>query len=180
MRWMIFILLSTLLWAQSDIASMIKAYRQKQYAKVCHQGYRSFQKIKKSEDLLNMYAFSCLKSGYINRLAVPIIILNKTPYSRKNRVYFSTILLQKNILLSALADKERYSGISLPKTDHIISKLFEQLQKGAIKATGTNSYETTIDGKKYILKIEKNRYNYTDLIIYERSGEKLEKKYTFR
>ena len=116
------IFLATLLLA--DVQTLIQKYKQGDYKYVCLNGYKLFSKLKKDEDLLSMYAFSCLKADYINRLAVPILILGKTPASRKNRAYFSLILAQKNLLISALSDHEEFSGLNVPNTDHIISKVF--------------------------------------------------------
>lgn len=108
----------------ADIHTLIQKYRKKEYKYVCLNGYKLFSKIKKDEDLLNMYAFSCLKADYLNRLAVPILILGKTASSRKNRAYFSLILAQKNLLISALSDHESFTGLAVPNTNHIISKIF--------------------------------------------------------
>ena len=116
------LLLNTLLFA--DMQTLIKKYEEGNYKFVCLNGYKLFSQIKKDEDLVTMYAFSCLKADYINRLAVPILILGKTPQSRKNRAYFSLLLAQKNLLISALGDQIEFTNLSVPNTDHIISKVF--------------------------------------------------------
>ncbi len=108
----------------ADIQTLITHYKNGHYKYVCLNGYKLFSQIKKDEDLVSMYAFSCLRADYINRLAVPILILGKTPQSRKNRSYFSLLLTQKNLLISALGDKVELTNISCPNTDHIISKVF--------------------------------------------------------
>ncbi|BCD62212.1 hypothetical protein NitYY0826_C1088 [Nitratiruptor sp. YY08-26] len=107
-----------------SVKKLINNYQRGHYKYVCLEGYKNFRILEKDEDLLSMYAFSCLRSDYIDRLAVPLLILGKTKESRKNRAYFSLILAQKNILISALTDGEKYTNLHVPTSDHIISKVF--------------------------------------------------------
>ncbi len=100
-----------------------KLYKEGKYEKICHNGYRYFHQFRNNSNLISIYAFSCLYSDYIDRLATPILALNKTPQDRKNRSYFSIILAQKNLLYSAVVDNIAISGVEFPSTDYIISKV---------------------------------------------------------
>ncbi len=149
-----------LLTAQAlDISSLIKAYKNKNYAFVCKKGYKLFDKLRKDENLITMYAFSCLRIDYIDRLAVPILILGKTPQSRNNRAYFSLILTQKNILTSALFDGAKFEGLRIPKTDYILSKVFNlYFQKKYKKTDNVYIMQDPTDKVTYEMSVKKDRY----------------------
>ncbi len=154
------IILLTLLTAQAfDIPSLIKAYKNKDYAFVCKKGYKLFDKLRKDENLITMYAFSCLRIDYIDRLAVPILILGKTPQSRTNRAYFSLILSQKNILTSALFDGSKFEGLHVPRTDYILSKVFNlYFQKKYKKTDNIYIMQDPTDKVTYEMSVKKDRY----------------------
>ncbi len=158
----------------SDIKELVQSYKKQQYKKVCQKGYRLFKKLQKDEALISMYAFSCLKSDYIDRLAVPILALGKTAQGRRNRSYFSLILAQKNLLISALADKEEYQNLHIPQTDHLISKIFNIYFQKKYKKVD-NIYEATQDGIKYRFFIKRGRSGYPYLIIIVQNQNKKEK-----
>jgi hypothetical protein len=109
----------------ATVADLVDAYKRGDFKYVCLQGPKLFNLFQKDEDLVMMYAFSCLKIDYVDRLAVPILALGKTPESRRNRAYLSLILTQKNILTNALIDNEKYEGLRLPTTDNVLSKVFD-------------------------------------------------------
>ncbi len=149
-----------LLTAQAvDLASLIKAYKNRNYAYVCKKGYKLFDKLRKDENLVTMYAFSCLRIDYIDRLAVPILILGKTPQSRNNRAYFSLILTQKNILVSALFDGKRFEGLHVPDTDYILSKVFNlYFQKKYKKTDNEYIMHDSTNKVTYEMSVKKDRY----------------------
>ncbi|NPA03607.1 MAG: hypothetical protein GXO61_01975 [Epsilonproteobacteria bacterium] len=170
-KFLFFLPLSLLAW-EITVPSLVKAYKRGAYKRVCLQGYYIFDKLKKDENLLSMYAFSCLRSDYINRLAVPILILGKTPESRKNRSYFSLILAQKNLLISALADKEDFSNLKLPNTNHLISKVFNLYFQKKFKRVD-NIYTAQEGNVTYEIWLEKTKGNYPYLVVeVEKEGKK--------
>ena len=162
-----------------DVGDLVRAYKKGEYKRVCLDGYRIFDTLRKKEELLSMYAFACLKSDYINRLAVPILILGKSPEARKNRSYLSLILTQKNILISSLSDGLKFKGLSVPTSDHIISKVFNAyFQKNY--ETIDNVYVSKLDGnvtaKFYVVR---DKSGYPRLVIEEHRNGKV-KKHTYR
>ena len=122
------------LYASESKNDIFKLYQEEKYAMACKAGLNAFNKLRKDEEFVLLYAFSCLKSDNIDRLAIPIITLKKTKESRANATYFSVILMQKKILLQALVDSYDFSNIKLPTTDYVLSKVFDLYIEEAHKA----------------------------------------------
>jgi hypothetical protein len=123
---MIFLLLLLPLYLYSDVKmELLSLYKEKQYKKLCLKASNSVYTHLKDEQFLSLLGFSCLKSGYIDRLILPIANLKSTPEARSNAAYFSVILMQKKLLLHSLVDKYKLTNITLPTTDTLLSKLFD-------------------------------------------------------
>ncbi|SFV52303.1 FIG00470045: hypothetical protein [hydrothermal vent metagenome] len=119
---------------QADITTqMFQLFEKKEYAKSCTLGFRHFQQHKHNETFVSLYAFSCLKSDYIDRLSQPIIALKFSTEARKNAAYFTTILLQKKLLYYALIDGYDLSKFQFPTTDYVLSKVFDLYSKSPKK-----------------------------------------------
>jgi len=115
---------------QADIKqTMFQLYQNEEYAKACTVGYDYFKKYKKDEAYVSLYAFSCLKSDYIDRLSSPTAMLKFSSEARSNSAYFSVILMQKKLLYHALIDNYDLSSFTLPTTKHILSKVFDLYSK---------------------------------------------------
>ena len=118
--------LSFLSWTHAaDVKDLFDYYNKKEYEKACKVGLRIFNRYKKDSKFLMLYGLSCLKADYIDRLAVPLTGLRKTKAERANASYFATILLQKKLLYHSLLDDVDISGLKLPYTDYILSKVFD-------------------------------------------------------
>lgn len=105
--------------------NMLSLYQNKKYENVCKIGFDNFKRYKKDEEFVSLYAFACLNSDYIDRLAIPIAILKFSPEARANSAYFSVILMQKKLLYHALVDNYDLSSLNLPTTDYVLSKVFD-------------------------------------------------------
>jgi len=115
---------------QADIKTdLYHLYQDKFYEKACKVGLKQFQKYRKDEEFVSLYAFSCLKADQIDRLAVPISILKHSEEARSNAAYFSVILMQKKLLFHSLVDNYKLIELSLPKTDHVLSKVYDLYSK---------------------------------------------------
>lgn len=125
MRALLVLLLLTIFAWGDEKGELLKFYQNHEYQKGCSYGLINFEKFRKDEDFVSIYALCCLNSDEINRLAVPIIILKNSKEARANAAYFSVILTQKKLLCHALMDDVDISGLNLPKTDHILSKVFK-------------------------------------------------------
>ncbi len=149
------LILSNILYGNS-LDDIKKLYNSKEYSKVCTQSGNIYMSFKDNEEFLNIFADSCLKSDMINRMILPIIKLNKTKQARENAAYFTTILYQKKLLYYALCDNADISYVNLPKTDYILSKIFQKYVKKEYKLQN-NSYwfDDELDKDiKYKLNIE--------------------------
>jgi len=109
--------------------SLYHLYQDKQYKEACQEGLKVFNQYRKDEEFVSLYAFSCLKADQIDRLAVPISTLKNSEEARSNAAYFSVILMQKKLLLHALIDGYKLTELKLPKTDHVLSKVYELYSK---------------------------------------------------
>jgi len=109
--------------------NMFSLYQNKKYESVCQIGFDNFKKNKQDEEFVSLYAFSCLKSDYIDRLAVPTAVLKFSKEARANSAYFSVILMQKKLLYHALVDNYDLSTFDLPSTDYVLSRVFDLYSK---------------------------------------------------
>ena len=100
-------------------------FQSKKYEEACSKGMHYFQQYRKDTEFVSLYAFSCLQSDYIDRLAVPISILKHSDEARANAAYLSVILMQKKLLYHALIDGYDLSQFKLPTTDYVLSKVFD-------------------------------------------------------
>ena len=108
---------------------MFNLYQNHKYEEVCNIGFDFYRENKKDEEFISLYAFACLKSDYIDRLAMPIAMLKFSPEARSNSAYFSVILMQKKLLYHALVDRYDISQLNLPTTNYILSKVFDFYSK---------------------------------------------------
>ncbi len=128
MRLLILLLLITNIYADVK-QEMFGLYQNKKFAKVCTMGFDNFGKYKRDEEFVSLYAFSCLNSDYIDRLAVPTAVLKFSEEARANSAYFSVILMQKKLLYHSLLDGYELSELKLPTTNYILSKVFNLYTK---------------------------------------------------
>ena len=112
--------------AFSDIkTSLYHLYQDKQYDAACKEGLKVFQKYRKDEEFVSLYAFSCLHADNLDRLAIPITLLKNSEEARSNAAYFSVILMQKKLLFHSLIDGYKLSQLKLPTTDHVLSLVYD-------------------------------------------------------
>ncbi len=114
----------------SNLDDVKNLFAQKKYSETCTKSAKIYQEYRNNKQFINIFAKSCLESDMINRLVLPIIKLYRTKEDRENAAYFSTILFQKKLLYYALSDDIDISYVNLPKTDYILSKIFDKYVKG--------------------------------------------------
>jgi len=124
MKIIIILSIAIILYANTQ-QKMYKLYKDARFVEACNIGLKNFSKNDSNEDYISLYAFSCLKADYIDRLNLPITKLKYTTEARANSAYFSIILMQKKLLYHALVDGYKLSSFNFPSTDHIISKIFD-------------------------------------------------------
>jgi hypothetical protein len=167
MKYLIILLFITNIYADVK-QEMFTLYQNKKYAKVCSMGFDNFGKYKRDEEFVSLYAFACLNSDYIDRLAIPTAVLKFSKEARANAAYFSVILMQKKLLYHSLLDGYELSNLKLPTTDYILSKVFDLYSKlGKHKQRAFYLFEDPHDKKlSYKLYLAKD-YKITKMVIEE-------------
>jgi len=128
MRYLIILVLFLHLHANKK-QEMFYLYQKEKYQQACNIGFNNFKNYKRDEEFVSLYSFSCLKSDYIDRLSVSIATLKFSKEARANASYFSVILMQKKLLYHAMLDKYSIANLNLPKTDYVLSKVFNSYTK---------------------------------------------------
>ncbi len=157
MRYLLILLLSVNIYANMT-NTLLELYKDGKYKQVCKKGFDYFQKYKRGEKFISIYAFGCLKSDYIDRLVVPIAALKRSKEARANATYFSVILMQKKMLYQALVDNYEIKDLKLPTTNYVLSKVFDMYVQN--QETGKKFYifqDKENKDLKYKLYILKNR-----------------------
>ena len=165
---LIMLLLLTLSLHADIKQKMFNLYQNSKYEEVCTIGFNNFNRHKKDEEFISLYAFACLNSDYIDRLATPVAMLKFSKEARSNSAYFSVILMQKKLLYHALVDNYDLSQLDLPTTDYVLSRVFELYSKiGKHEPRAFYLFEDPINAKlKYKLYLVKES-NLSKMVIEE-------------
>ena len=160
--------------------NMLELYQNQKYEKACNIGFNNFIYNNKDEEYISLYAFACLKSDYIDRLATPIALLKFSKEARSNSAYFSIILMQKKLLYRSMIDGYNLSNLNLPTTNYILSKVFDlYLKLGKHKSRTFYLFEDENDAKlTYKLYLSKSNKVYK-IIIEEFYDSKSIKKHIY-
>lgn len=179
MRYLFILLISFNLFAVTT-KTLLTLYEKKEYKQACLRGTKSIYNHKKDENFLSLYGFSCLKSGYIDRLATPIALLKSSAEARANSAYFSVILMQKKLLYHSLVDDYDLSKLTLPTTEYILSKVFDFYTKVPNQKSKKNFTFVDEDDKKRNYKLYLLQEDSIDkMIIEELYEDKLINKYIY-
>lgn len=138
-----------------DKDDIIRDYADAKFKKICLESAYFYKNGGKDENLLSIIGDSCVKSDFINPLGYIVKNLISTPKFRQNASYFGTILLQKKLIYQFVNDNLDLSNLRLPKTDHILSIVFENL--------ATNNYKKLSDKIKIILSEHSYVLLYTEM-----------------
>ncbi len=149
------IFISLLFASEQDYNKCIDYFKNKDYLKCCRLGSRIYYKY--SSNFASMVGIACAKTDNINILGDIIKRLYKTKFDRTNASYFVTLIFEKKLLYQFVLDKINLKNLSLPKTKHILSRVFEKISSGNYKY---------IDGK---IAIQDKEYKY---IIWLTTGKK--------
>ena len=168
----------------SNLSTLYKLYEKQDYSKACDYAFKYFykKKNKNNENYLTLYGLSCLETNNLSRIAIPMTSLSKSEDARANASYFSTILLQKQLLLQSLIDEKPLGELLLPRTNFVLSKIFylflkkEYLLKDNIYYLNDESNEEI----KYQLYMKKNKKNSQYMVIDIYKNEKFTKRYQYK
>lgn len=109
---------------------LMNEYEAKNFERVCSEGSSFLMKNEKNENILTIIGDACARVDFINPLGNVIKNLIKTPETRENASYFSTLILQKKLIYQFMCDGINLKDLRLPRTDHVLSRVFEELTKG--------------------------------------------------
>ena len=167
----------------SNLSSLYKQYENQEYQKACDYGRKYLFKNANidNEKYLTLYGLSCLETDKIERISIPMIHLKTTKNFRANASYFSTILLQKNLLFQALIDKKSIKDLHLPSTTFVLSKIFNLfIEEKFILNNGVYKFEdNTKENVKYQLYIEETKKDKKYMIIDIYKDEKFTHRYRY-
>jgi len=109
---------------------VLKDYEVKNYEKVCLQGGALLFNNEKNENILVAIGDACAKVDAINPLGNVVKNLVSTEEYRESGSYFATLVLQKKLIYQFMHDGINLKELKLPRTDHVLSKVFESLSQG--------------------------------------------------
>ena len=181
MKLLLSLLMTTAFLFSSNLSTLYKLYEKQEYNKACDYAHKYYYKKRNrnSENYSTFYGLSCLETNKISRIAIPMTTLTKSEDARANASYFGTILLQKQLLLQALIDKKPLSKLHLPRTNFIISKIFNLfLEKKYILED--NIYKFTDENLNYKLYIKKSKKSRQYMVIDIYKDNKFTKRYQYR
>ena len=183
MKFILFILMTTLFLFSSNLSKLYKMYESQEYTKACDYAVKYYNKKenKSNEKYVTLYGLSCLETDKLYRVATPMIQLKKSTSARANASYFSTILLQKQLLSQAVIDGKKIDDLHLPTTNFIVSKIFNLfVNKEYILKDGIYNFEDKKNKEKtYKLYMDKSEKNSIYMIIDIYKDEKFIKRYRY-
>jgi hypothetical protein len=165
----------------SNLSDIYKFYEKQEYDKGCDYGEKYYTKNIDNENYLTFYGLSCLETNSISRLAQPMVKLGGSRELRETASYFATILLQKQLMKQFLIDGKELGNLRLPKTDFVLSRIFNLFVKKEYSLKKdiyilADRDKQDIRYEVYIKEHEKNR-NYMIIDIYQ--NDKFTKRYQY-
>lgn len=179
MRWFFSLLLITAALVADVKQQMYESYQRGEYEAACNTGVKGLSNYRNEEAFLSLYGFACLNADYVDRLAIPMILLGKTAESRKNAAYFSAILMQKQLLINALADDVPLNGLRFPTTDFLLSRVFALFVESEMKKSPVLLQDPEEKRRSYKLYLQKSSMRKT-LVIEEIYDKILQKRHIYR
>lgn len=116
-----------------DVYDMWRYFQDKNYKQSCIDMGKyvsaNYSKSMKNENILNFYAYSCLKAGYISMLKTPIVKLNHSSQARANALYFTNIFFLKKLVYPMIVDGIKMKNVVIPNVKHYLYDVFKALQE---------------------------------------------------
>ncbi|AFL68764.1 hypothetical protein [Sulfurospirillum barnesii] len=109
---------------------LLNDYQAKRYEKVCSDGAKFYLKNERNEEILVAIGDACAKIDAIQPLGQISKNLLSTKEYRESASYFTTLMLQKKLIYQFMHDGINLKELNLPRTEHVLSRVFEELSKG--------------------------------------------------
>ena len=120
----------TSLLASDNLSAFLNAYKKNDAASACSIGRKLFHSGLREEKILIAIGKACAEDDYLNFTGVLQQRLGESAQGRKAGVYFSTLLLKKRLISQYMFETIDLRPYTLPKTEHILSLVFESLRSG--------------------------------------------------
>ena len=137
-------------------------YKAGAYEKACKFGSGLVRRERNDENYLSVVALSCVNADYLNTSITIVRNMKNTPIGRNNASYVASLFLIKKLLMQFVYDGTDLTNLTLPKSPHILSVIFEAISHNKYKKE-ENKYIMNIG--KYQYSIEKFVDNKTDKIL---------------
>jgi hypothetical protein len=131
-------------------------YKQKNYEQTCKKGMWILNQNRDDDTFMSIVSLSCVKVDMINTAIRVAKYMIHTPIGRENASYIGALFLTKKLLLQMVFDNIDISNLSLPKTDHVLSIVFENIAHNNFSKVN-NLYVVNEKGIKYTLSPIKNQ-----------------------
>ncbi len=135
---------------------ILKDYEAKNYEKICSQGSSLLFNNEKNENILVAIGDACAKVDAINPLGNVVKNLISTNEFRESGSYFATLILQKKLIYQFMNDRINLQELRLPRTEHILSRVFEELAKGNY-SENNQQIEIKTGDKEYVLWLSNDK-----------------------
>jgi len=157
MKKIIFLLCTTLLFGVTK-EEIYQFYKDKDYKTTCTRGLWALSKYKDDDNYQSIVALSCVEVDMINTALRITKTMYHTPLGRHNASYIASLYLIKKLLLQLIYDKIDISNLSLPKSEHPLSIMFENISHNNFSKVD-NTYVVDYNGYKYIMSAyDKNKF----------------------
>lgn len=151
MRFILLFLLSLSYMYAYSYSDVLRDYEAKNFDKVCSEGSSFYMKNDKNENVLTAVGDACAKVDAINPLGNIIKNLISTKEYRESGSYFATLVLQKKLIYQFMHDGINLRELRLPRTNHVLSVVFENLAIG--------NYEYSENGNRKV-QISTSEFDY--------------------
>ena len=152
MKKLLFLLLISLSLFGVTKSEIYNFYKNQNYKDTCSKGMWILNKNRNDDDYMSIVSLSCVKSDMINSAIRIAKSMTHSAIGRQNASYISSLFLIKKLLLQMLFDNIDISNLSLPKSDHILSIVFENISHHNFSKVD-NIYIVKSNGKRYTLSI---------------------------
>lgn len=152
----------TLLSASDDARSFLEAYKNQDVKTACHFGRKLFHAGTRDEKILIATGQVCAEIDYIDFLAVLQQRLNSSKDARAAAVYFSSLVLQKRLISQFIFEDADLSAYVLPRSEHLLSRVFEAIKKEEYKVISTQPKHIQIGSKDDFLDVHADKMIYVD------------------
>jgi len=126
-------------------------YKSGDYKHTCTRGVWILNQFKHDDNYQSIVALSCVKADMLNTAIRITKTMNHTPIGRHNASYISSLFLIKKLLLQLVYDNIDISNLSLPKSEHPLSVVFENISHHNFSKVN-NTFIVEAKDKKYILE----------------------------